>query len=75
MKKIRPLIFSSYRFRDLVEEYVQGDLNKQILIMFYIDDMTQEEMEDILHVSVSKIKRVCKRFGIPIFRMMDNDEL
>ena len=71
MKKIRPEIFSSYQFRDLVEEYVQGEINKQILLLFYVEDRTQEEIEDILHVSVSKIKRECKRYGIPLFRMME----
>ena len=74
MKKIRPEIFSSYRFRDLVEEYVQGELNQQILIGFYVQDMTQEELAEKLNVSVSKIKRECKRYGIPLFRMLEKDE-
>jgi len=74
MKKIRPEIFSSYRFRDLVDEYVQGEISQKILILFYVEDKTQEEIEDILHVSISKIKRDCKRYGIPIFRMMEKHE-
>ena len=73
MKKIRPEIFSSYRFVALVDEYVQGDLNKQILIQFYVNDLTQEEIAEKLNVSVSKVKRECKRFGIPIFRMLEKD--
>lgn len=71
MKKIRPELFSSYRFSALVDEYVQGDLNKQILIGFYVNDYTQEELAEKLNVSVSKIKRECKRYGIPIFRMLE----
>ena len=74
MKKIRPEIFSSYRFRDLVDEYVQGDLNKQILILFYVDDLTQEEVEERLNTSISTIKRTCRKYGIPIFRMMEKDD-
>lgn len=70
MKKKKPEMFSNYRFSELVKEYVQGELSRQILILFYVEDMTQEEIEDILHVSVSKIKRDCKKYGIPIFRMM-----
>ena len=73
MKKIRPEIFSSYRFRDLVDEYVQGELNKQILIMFYVEDLTQEEIVEKLNVSISKIKRECKRYGMHIFRMMEKE--
>ncbi len=74
MKKNRPELFSNFRFRSLVEEFVQGDVNKQILLLFYVDDLTQEEIEYELHVSVSTVKRVCKKYGIPIFRMMAKDE-
>ena len=70
MKKKKPELFSNYRFRELVQEYVQGDLSRQILILFYVEDKTQEEIEEILHVSVSKVKRDCKKYGIPLFRMM-----
>ena len=70
MKKKKPELFSNYRFRELVNEYVQGEISRQILILFYVEDLTQEEIEETLHVSVSKIKRDCKRYGIPIFRMM-----
>ena len=73
MKKIRPEIFSSYRFGELVDEYVQGDVNKQILILFYVDDLTQEEIVEKLNVSVSKIKRECRKYGIPIFNMMNEN--
>ena len=74
MKKNRPELFSSYRFRSLVDEYVQGTINQQILIMFYVEDMTQEQIEYQLHVSVSTIKRVCKRYGIPLFRIMSKPD-
>ena len=74
MKKNRPALFSNYRFRELVDEYVQGEINKQILLLFYISDLTQEEIEGELHVSVSTVKRVCKKYGIPIFRMMAKAE-
>lgn len=73
MKKNRPEIFSNYRFRDLANEYVQGELSKQILLMFYVEDKTQDEIADTLHVSISKIKRDCRRYGIPIFRMMEKE--
>lgn len=71
MKKKKPEMFSNYRFRELVDEFVQGEMNRQILILFFVEDMTQEEIEEKLHTSVSTVKRVCKRYGIPIFRMME----
>ena len=52
MKKKKPELFSNHRFRDLVFEYVQGELNRKVLILFYVEDMTQEEIEEELHKSV-----------------------
>ena len=75
MKKIRPELFSNRRFRELVEDWVQGEMNRQILILFYVEDYTQEEIEEELHVSVSTVKRVCKKYGMAIFRMMRDVEL
>ena len=74
MKKKKPEMFSNYRFRELVDEFVQGEMNRQILILFYVEDMTQEEIEEKLHTSVSTVKRVCKRYGIPIFRILEKRE-
>ena len=73
MRKIRPELFSSYHFLELVDEYVQGETNKKILTMFYVEEKTQEEIEYEIHVSVSTVKRVCKRYGIPIFRLMNRE--
>jgi DNA-directed RNA polymerase specialized sigma subunit len=56
-----------------VEEYVQGETNRKALILFYVEDMTQEEIEEKLHISVSTVKRICKRYGIAIFRMMGKE--
>jgi DNA-directed RNA polymerase specialized sigma subunit len=56
-----------------VEEYVQGETNRQALILFYVEDMTQEEIEEKLHISISTVKRICKRYGIAIFRMMGKE--
>ena len=74
MKKKKPEMFSNYRFRELVDEFVQGEMNRQILILFFVEYMTQEEIEEKLHTSVSTVKRVCKRYGIPIFRMLEKRE-
>ena len=73
MKKKKPELFSNRRFRELVEDWVQGETNRQILILFYVEDYTQEQIEEELHVSVSTVKRVCKKYGMEIFRLMDED--
>ena len=73
MKKKRPELFSNFRFRELVEEYVQGETARRLLIRFYVDDITLEELEDEFHISVSQIKRIIYRNAMKVFRMMEND--
>ena len=72
MKKKRPEVFSNHLFRDLVEEYVQGETTRRLLIRFYVDEMTLEELEAEEHISVSQIKRRIYPKARMIFRMMDN---
>jgi len=75
MKKKKPEMFSNYRFRDLVQEFVQGEINRQILILFYAEDLTQEEVAEELHISVATVKRACKRYAMKIFLMMGKSDL
>ena len=73
MKKKRPEVFSNHLFRDLVEEYVQGETTRRLLIRFYVDELTLEELEAEEHISVSQIKRKIYPKARMIFRMMDNE--
>ena len=73
MKKQKPQLFSNHRFRELVEEFVQGETNRQVLVLFYVEDLTQEEIEEKMHISVTSVKRICKWYGMAIFRMMGNE--
>ena len=70
MKKNRPEIFSNHLFRELVEEYVQGETTRRLLIRFYVDELTLEELEAEEHISVSQIKRKIYPKARIIFRMM-----
>ena len=74
MKKQKPQLFSNHRFRELVDEFVQGEINREVLRLFYVEDLTQEEIEEKMHISVSSVKRICKRYGMAIFRMMGKNE-
>ena len=73
MKKKRPEFFSNFRFRELVEEYVQGETARRLLIRFYVDDITLEELEEEFHISVSQIKRIVYKNAMKVFRLMDNE--
>ena len=71
MKKYRPETFSNHRFRDLVEEFIQGDRDRAILIRCYVDDRSISELEQEFHLSESQIKRIVHKGGHKIFRMME----
>ena len=73
MKKYRPDTFSNFRFRELTEEFIQGDRNRAILIRCYVDDKTVSELEDEFHLSNSQIKRIIKVGARKIFKMMEKD--
>ena len=73
MKKNRPEIFSNHLFRELVEEYVQGETTRRLMIRFYVDELTLEELEAEEHISVSQIKRKIYPKARMIFRMMSDE--
>lgn len=73
MKKYRPETFSNFRFRELVEEFIQGERDRAMLIRFYVDDLTISEMEEEFHVSDSTVKRVVGKGGRKIFKMMEKE--
>ena len=73
MKKKKPELFSNIRFRDVVNEFVQGETTRQMLIRFYVDDLTLEEMEMEFHMSVSQIKRIVYKTALKVFKIMDEE--
>ena len=73
MKKYRPETFSNFRFRELTEEFIQGERDRAILIRCYVDDLSISELEDEFHLSESTIKRIVHKGGHKIFRMMEKE--
>ena len=73
MKKYRPETFSNFRFRELVEEFIQGDRDRAILIRCYVDDKSFSELEDEFHLSESQIKRIVHKGAHKIFKMMEKE--
>ena len=73
MKKYRPETFSNFRFRELVEEFIQGDRDRAILIRCYVDDKSFGELEDEFHLSESQIKRIVHKGAHKIFKMMEKE--
>lgn len=73
MKKYRPETFSNFRFRELTEEFIQGERDRAILIRCYVDDLSISELEEEFHLSESTIKRIVHKGGHKIFRMMEKE--
>ena len=70
MKKNRPDTFSNFRFRELVEEFIQGERNRAVLIRFYVDDKSYGELMREFNLSLSSVKRITHGGGHKIFKMM-----
>lgn len=75
MKKKKPDTFSNFRFRELVEEFIQGETDRELLIKFYVDDKTIGELMDEYHLSESTVNRKVHKGGHKIFRMMEQEIL
>lgn len=75
MKKKMPDTFSNRRFRELVEEFIQGEIDRELIIKFYVDDKTADELVDEYHLSESTVNRKVHKGGHKIFKMMEREIL
>ena len=75
MKKKMPDTFSNRRFRELVDEFIQGDIDRELLIKFYVDDKTTDELVEEYHLSESTVNRKVHKGGHKIFKMMEREIL
>ena len=73
MKKKMPDTFSNRRFRELVEEFIQGEIDRELIIKFYVDDKTADELVDEYHLSESTVNRKVHKGGHKIFAMMEKE--
>ena len=75
MKKKMPDTFSNRRFRELVEEFIQGEIDRELIVKFYVDDKTTDELVDEYHLSESTVNRKVHKGGHKIFKMMEREIL
>ena len=71
MKKKKPDTFSNQRFRELVDEFIQGRVDREMAVEFYVDDYTIDELVTMHHMNESTVKRKVHKAGHKIFRMME----
>ena len=55
--------YSNYAFTEAVAEFIHNKRDREILIRFYVDDATLDELCEEFHLSLSQVKRICGRDG------------
>ena len=60
--------YSNYAFVEATKEFIHSARDRRMLIMFYVDDKTQDELCDEFHLSLSQVKRVLTKGGETVFR-------
>ena len=63
--------FSNYRFAEAVAEYVHSKRDREMLIRFYVDDATYDELCDEFNLSLSQVKRIIINKGMIAFKHMN----
>ena len=60
--------FSNYAFIEATKEFIHSARDRRMLIMFYVDDRTYDELCDEFHLSLSQVKRIVAKGGMTVFR-------
>ena len=66
-----PEHFSNHIFREIVEEFVQGERDRRVMIRKYADKVTLERIAEEEELSVTQVKRIIARHYYTVFGMMD----
>ena len=60
--------FSNYAFAEAVAEFIHNKRDREMLLRFYVDDATLDELCDEFHLSLSQVKRIVTKGGDIVFR-------
>ena len=60
--------FSNYAFVEATKEYIHSSRDRKMIIMFYVDDKTYDELCEIFSLSLSQVKRILAKGGETVFR-------
>lgn len=60
--------FSNYAFVEATKEYIHSARDRKMIIMFYVDDKTLDELCTEFQLSLSAVKRVVTKGGDTVFR-------
>lgn len=60
--------FSNYAFVEATKEFIHSARDRKMLIMFYVDDKTYDDLCDEFHLSLSQVKRILMNGGNTVFK-------
>lgn len=69
-----PKRYSNSRLREIIEEYIHSERNRQILIRKYCDSRTIFQLAEEFGLSDTQINRIITRDGMIIFGILAEDE-
>ena len=62
--------YSNFRFEELTKEFIHSARDRQMLIRFYVDDATLDELCEEFHLSLTQVKRIVYSGGDTVFNHM-----
>lgn len=60
--------YSNFAFAEAVAEFIHNKRDREMLLRFYIDDATLDELCDEFNLSLSQVKRIVSNGGQTVFR-------
>ena len=69
-----PKLYSNSRLREIIDDYIHSERDRQILTDKFCDKKTMEQIAEIHELSVSQVKRIITRDGMIIFSIMAEDD-
>ena len=50
--------YSNFRFEEFTREFIHSARDREMLIKFYVDDATLDELCESYHLSLTQVKRI-----------------
>ena len=69
-----PKFYSNFRLREIVEEYIHSERDRQVLIEKYCNKKTIGQLADQFYLSETSIKNIISKGSEIIFTIMAKDE-
>ena len=60
--------YSNFAFAEAVAEFIHNKRDREMLLRFYVDDATLDELCEEYHLSLSQVKRIVSNGGQTVFR-------